>query len=141
MADDLFANKAAFLSVVADSAARVVSAAVTANPGLATNRWDLQRMIEETRAALIGDAIEEPAPAEPKPTPRVPIDRTVFPDHIVSLEDGKPYKSLKRHLTGRGLTPDEYREKWGLPSDYPMVCPSYSERRSELAKEQGLGKR
>ncbi|WP_292666433.1 MucR family transcriptional regulator, partial [Mesorhizobium sp.] len=66
----------------------------------------------------------------------------VFPDHIVCLEDGKKFKSLKRHLaTDHGLTPDEYRAKWGLPADYPMVAPSYSATRSALAKSSGLGRK
>jgi predicted transcriptional regulator len=74
-----------------------------------------------------------------KLTPPVPIRKSVTPDHIISLEDGKAYKSLKRHLTTRGLTPVEYRQKWGLPSDYPMVAPNYAAQRSELAKATGLG--
>jgi predicted transcriptional regulator len=80
-----------------------------------------------------------PAPEPEKLTPPVPIRKTVTPDHIISLEDGKPYKSLKRHLAGRGLTPDQYRQKWGLPHDYPMVAASYAAQRSELAKSIGLG--
>ncbi|WP_298967431.1 MucR family transcriptional regulator [uncultured Methylobacterium sp.] len=80
-----------------------------------------------------------PAPEPEKLTPPVPIRKTVTPDHIISLEDGKPYKSLKRHLAGRGLTPDQYRQKWGLPHDYPMVAASYAAQRSELAKSLGLG--
>ena len=82
-------------------------------------------------------------PAEPEPvklTPPVPIKKSVTPDHIISLEDGKAYKSLKRHLTTRGLTPVEYRQKWGLPSDYPMVAATYAAQRSELAKTIGLGR-
>ncbi|ACA17744.1 transcriptional regulator, MucR family [Methylobacterium sp. 4-46] len=81
-------------------------------------------------------------PAEPEPvklTPLMPIKKTITPDAIISLEDGRPYKSLKRHLTGRGLTPQQYREKWGLPPNYPMVAASYAASRSELAKQIGLG--
>ncbi|WP_292587215.1 MucR family transcriptional regulator, partial [Mesorhizobium sp.] len=71
--------------------------------------------------------------------PAVNPKRSVFPDHIVCLEDGKKFKSLKRHLaTDHGLTPDEYRAKWGLAPDYPMVAPSYSATRSALAKSSGL---
>ncbi len=80
-----------------------------------------------------------PAPEPEKPTPPVPIRKTVTPDYIISLEDGKPYKSLKRHLTTRGLSPDQYRQKWGLPHDYPMVAATYAAQRSELAKTLGLG--
>ncbi|WP_082171722.1 MucR family transcriptional regulator [Methylobacterium indicum] len=81
-----------------------------------------------------------PAATEPeKLTPPVPIKKTITPDHIISLEDGKPYKSLKRHLSTRGLTPEDYRRKWGLPHDYPMVAANYAAQRSELAKSIGLG--
>lgn len=74
--------------------------------------------------------------------PAVPIKRSVLPDHIVCLEDGKTFKSLKRHLMSRyNMTPQEYREKWGLPHDYPMVAPNYAQARSELAKRSGLGQR
>lgn len=83
--------------------------------------------------------VQPPAPVQEKPTPPVPIRKTVTPDHIISLEDGKPYKSLKRHLTSRGLTPETYRQKWGLPHDYPMVAVNYAAQRSELAKSIGLG--
>jgi predicted transcriptional regulator len=79
------------------------------------------------------------APAE-RPQPAVPIRKSVFPDYIICLEDGQRLKMLKRHLaTSYNLTPDQYREKWGLDANYPMVAPSYAERRSELAKEIGLG--
>lgn len=71
----------------------------------------------------------------------MPIKQTITADYIISLEDGKQYQTLKRHLGIIGLTPDEYRAKWSLPSDYPMVAPSYSARRSELAKKLGLGRK
>jgi predicted transcriptional regulator len=81
-------------------------------------------------------------PVEEKPTPAVPVKRSVFPDYIVCLEDGKKLKSLKRHLqTAYGLTPEQYRERWGLPSTYPMVAPNYSLQRSGLAKRAGLGRK
>ncbi len=86
----------------------------------------------------IGD---EPAaaPAE-KAQPAVPIRKSVFPDYIVCLEDGKKLKMLKRHLsTSFNMTPEQYRQKWGLDANYPMVAPNYAERRSTLAKEIGLG--
>ena len=76
-----------------------------------------------------------------KPVPLMPIKKTVTPDYLISLEDGKQYKSLKRHLSTRGLTPEEYRRKWGLPHDYPMVAANYAAQRSELAKNSGLGRR
>lgn len=77
-----------------------------------------------------------------KLTPAVPIRRSVNPDYIVCLEDGRKLKMLKRHLaTAYNMTPEEYREKWGLPSDYPMVAPNYAKQRSALAKKIGLGRR
>jgi predicted transcriptional regulator len=69
----------------------------------------------------------------------MPWKKAIKPDYIISFEDGKQYKSMKRHLTGRGLTPAQYREKWGLPKDFPMVAPNYSAARSEMAKNLGLG--
>ncbi len=76
---------------------------------------------------------------EAKPTPAVSVKKSITPDYIISLEDGKPYKSMKRHLGTLGLTPEAYREKWGLPRDYPMVAPNYAAKRSEMAKSMGLG--
>ncbi|WP_298967710.1 MucR family transcriptional regulator [uncultured Methylobacterium sp.] len=101
---------------------------------------DLPALIAAVHGALSGLlAPAAPAQAE-RPTPPVPIRKSVTPDHLISLEDGKPYKSLKRHLAGRGLTPAEYRTKWGLPPDYPMVAANYAAQRSELAKRTGLGR-
>ena len=75
-----------------------------------------------------------------KPKPPVPVKKSVHNDYLICLEDGMKFKSLKRHLmTHYGMTPEEYREKWELPSDYPMVAPAYAEARSRLAKEMGLG--
>lgn len=77
-----------------------------------------------------------------RPQPAVPIKKSVTPDYIVCLEDGKQLKMLKRHLkTAYDMSPEEYRERWGLPADYPMVAPNYAERRSKLAKDIGLGRR
>lgn len=74
--------------------------------------------------------------------PAVPVKKSITPDYIICLEDGAKMKSLKRHLrTKFNLSPEAYRQKWGLPADYPMVCPNYSERRSQLAKSSGLGRR
>ena len=82
------------------------------------------------------------APEPEKLQPAVPIKKSVFPDHIVCLEDGKKLKMLKRHLkTAYDLTPEQYRERWGLPRDYPMVAPNYAEKRSALAKSIGLGRK
>ncbi|EHH68629.1 MucR family transcriptional regulator [Gluconobacter morbifer] len=83
---------------------------------------------------------EEPVPERPQPA--VPIKRSVFPDYIICLEDGKKLKMLKRHLqSAYDMTPEQYRERWGLPADYPLVAPNYAERRSALAREIGLGRK
>ncbi|TGT92495.1 transcriptional regulator, partial [bacterium M00.F.Ca.ET.155.01.1.1] len=88
----------------------------------------------------VGGSSEQPSAEKQKPA--VNPKRSVHDDYIVCLEDGKKFKSLKRHLsTDHGLTPDEYRAKWGLPADYPMVAPSYSATRSALAKSSGLGRK
>src|SRR3954462_13021733 len=85
--------------------------------------------------------VAKPAPEPEKHKPPVPITKTIRPDYIISLEDGRRYKSLKRHLSSRGLTPEQYRKKWGLRPDYPMVAASYTKARSELAKAIVSGKR
>jgi predicted transcriptional regulator len=102
----------------------------------------LPNLIREVHTALEKVA-REPGeqPAEPL-RPAVPIRKSVMPDYIVCLEDGKKFKSLKRHLrTHYDLSPEQYREKWGLPHDYPMVAPSYARARSDLAKKMGLGQK
>jgi predicted transcriptional regulator len=92
---------------------------------------------------IVYDNLGRPvAPIPPRPEPAVPIRRSVTAEHIICLEDGKKLKMLKRYLmTTYGMTPDDYRTKWDLPKDYPMVAPSYAQRRSSLAKESGLGRR
>ncbi|MEN8196894.1 MAG: MucR family transcriptional regulator [Pseudomonadota bacterium] len=105
----------------------------------AVNLNDLPRLIEETHSALRAQNGFEAGDPE-RPRPAVPIKKSVTPDFIVCLEDGKKLKMLKRHLkTAYNMTPEEYRARWDLPSDYPMVAPNYAKRRSELAKEIGLG--
>jgi len=111
----------------------IVSAYVAANN---IQRSELPGLIADVHSALTN--LGKP-PAEPKAEPPVPIKQTIKPDYIISLEDGRRYKSLKRHLSSRGITPVQYREKWGLRPDYPMVAPNYSKARSELAKALGLG--
>ena len=81
------------------------------------------------------------APEKAELVPAISIRKSVTPDYIVSLEDGRKFKSMKRYLSRLGMTPDEYRAKWGLPRDYPMVAPSYAKARSELAKSMGLGRK
>ena len=118
-------------------ASDIVSAFV-ANNSLA--RTELASLIASVHGALSG--LGRPVAPEPeRSAPPVPIKKSVTPDYLISLEDGKQYKSLKRHLKGRGLTPEQYREKWGLPYDYPMVAPNYSKQRSELARQTGLGQK
>lgn len=100
---------------------------------------DLPRLIEQTHAALRAQQ-GRPAADPDRPRPAVPVKRSVTDDYIVCLEDGKRLKMLKRHLkSAYGLSPEQYREKWGLPPDYPMVAPNYARRRSVLAREIGLG--
>lgn len=100
----------------------------------------LPSLIRSVHAALAGAGAT--AVEAPKQEPAVPVKRSVFPDYIVCLEDGKKMKTLKRHLrVAFGLTPEAYRTKWGLPSDYPMVAPNYAKHRSALAKELGLGRK
>jgi predicted transcriptional regulator len=102
---------------------------------------DLPNLIASVHASLSGLGAPQPELVSERPKPLMPIKKTVTPDYLVSLEDGRHYKSLKRHLTGKGLTPAQYREKWGLPLDYPMVAPSYAAKRSELARSSGLGRK
>src|SRR5437868_13098471 len=107
------------------------------NNSVAVN--DLPTLIQNVHAALTGIA-GNPAAPEPKPEPKVSIRSSVKPDYIVCLEDGKKLKMLKRHLmTHYSMTPDQYRQKWGLTADYPMVARNYVEQRRTLAKSIGLG--
>lgn len=118
-------------------AADIVSAYVS-NNSVATS--ELPALIGDIHAALLRLS---GAPVEVQPDvlkPAVPIKKSVTPDFIICLDDGKKFKSLKRHLrTQYNITPEEYRERWGLPADYPMVAPNYAQARSQLAKKMGLG--
>jgi predicted transcriptional regulator len=103
---------------------------------------DLPALIANVYAALTKLGGEPEAPAAAPLVPAVSIRRSVTPDAIICLEDGKSFKSLKRHINSKyGLTPEQYRTKWGLPADYPMVAPAYAEARSALAKSMGLGRK
>ena len=114
-----------------------IVAAHVSNNSVAVN--DLPNLIQNVHTALSGISGASAA-AEPKPEPKVSIRSSVKPDYIVCLEDGKKFKSLKRHLrTQYNMTPEQYREKWNLGPDYPMVAPNYAAARSQLAKEMGLG--
>ena len=119
--------------------ASLVSAYVSNN---SVHLGDLPNLIQTVHTSLRGLGAA-PAPAAPaaRPTPPVSIKKSITPDYLISLEDGRRYKSLKRHLSGRGLSPAEYRAKWGLSTEYPMVAPSYAKHRSDLAKAAGLGRK
>ena len=114
-----------------------IVAAHVSNNSVAVN--DLPNLIQNVHGALSGIAGAPGAP-EAKPEPKVPIRSSIKPDYIVCLEDGKKLKMLKRHLmTHYQMTPDQYRQRWGLAADYPMVAPNYAEQRRVLAKSIGLG--
>ena len=116
----------------------IVASYVSGNDVPATELTDLIRTVHNTLGGL-GDAASPP-PAE-KAKPAVPISKSIQQDYIVCLEDGKKLKMLKRYLRSRyGMSPEDYRRKWGLPPDYPMVAPAYAARRSDFAKQIGLGK-
>ncbi|WP_156840433.1 MucR family transcriptional regulator [Novosphingobium aquimarinum] len=105
------------------------------------NVEDLPSLITNVYGALSGLGTAETV-EQPKPEPAVSVRASVKPDYIVCLEDGKKLKMLKRHLmTHYNMTPDEYRQRWNLPADYPMVAPNYAEKRRELAKKIGLGRK
>lgn len=119
--------------------ANIVSAYVSKNT---VPSGEIANLIGDVHAALSRVAGGSPVIAQEDLKPAVPWKRSVMPDYIICLEDGKKFKSLKRHLrTHYKLTPDEYRTKWGLPHDYPMVAPNYAAARSQLAKRMGLGTR
>jgi predicted transcriptional regulator len=136
---DIISGNAAADNDLIDLSADIVSAYVSHN---ALSVTDLPRLIADVHNALRN--LHSPAAAEPAEElkPAVPVRKSVAPDFIICLEDGKKFKSLKRHLrTHYNLSPEEYREKWGQPSDYPMGAPNYSATRSRLAKDNGLGRK
>jgi predicted transcriptional regulator len=120
-------------------ATTVVSAYVSNNTVVA---GDLPALIHDVYEALSRASITAAQPPSEELKPAVPVKRSVTPEYIVCLEDGKKFKSLKRHLrTHYNMSPEEYRDKWGLAHDYPMVAPNYAAARSALAKKMGLGQR
>lgn len=126
-------------SQLIELSADIVSAYVSHNALSASDIPKLISNVHATLAALGGVAEAEPV-VELRPA--VPVKKSITPDYLVCLEDGKKFKSLKRHLrTEYDISPEEYRAKWGLPADYPMVAPTYSEARSRLAKTIGLGRK
>jgi len=123
--------------MIVDFVAGIVSAFVAHN---SVPTSELPALIASTHAALAGLGKEVVPVVEEKVVPAVSIKKSITPEFLICLEDGKKFKSLKRHLrTAYDMTPEEYRAKWGLPADYPMVAPAYAEARSNLAKKMGLG--
>ena len=122
-----------------EHAANIVSSFVANNSVRAS---DLAGLIESVHAALekLSAAPAEPVP-EPVQVPAVSVRKSLAHDYLICLEDGKKFKSMKRHLSKLGMTPEQYRAKWGLASDYPMVAPAYAAQRSEMAKRIGLGRK
>ena len=125
--------------VVQQLIANIVGAFVTNNQ---VTSEQLTALISEVHTALVRAPAAAALPEQKTLVPAVPIKKSVAPDYIICLEDGQKFKSLRRHLKSHyNLTPDEYRAKWGLPRDYPMVAPNYSKARSALAKSMGLGRK
>jgi predicted transcriptional regulator len=117
----------------------IVSAYVSNNPLPSAQITEVIRTVYGTLESLSGTTAEV---REEAPKPAVPVKKSVTPDYLICLEDGKKLKMLKRHLrTNYGMTPDEYKAKWGLPADYPIVAPNYASQRSEFAKKIGLGRK
>ena len=119
--------------------AEIVAAYVSRNSIPAAELPNLIRSIHQSVSTLGAPPVAEVAPEPLKPA--VPVKKSITDEYIISLEDGRKLKSMKRYLAGLGMTPAQYREKWGLPHDYPMVAPSYAAHRSALAKTLGLGRR
>ena len=126
-------------SEIIEMTADIVAAYVGAN---SVSAAELPALIQSVHRALSGvSAGTEVVEATPK-EPAVPVKKSITPDHLVCLEDGRKFKSLKRHLrTKYNMSPEEYRAKWGLAKDYPMVAPNYAKARSDLAKQMGLGQK
>jgi predicted transcriptional regulator len=127
--------------------AKIVSSHASGNSVTSQNLTEAIRSVYATLNGLTNGTTAKPSgPSEsiarsPGLEPVVPIEKSVFPDYIICLEDGKQLTMLKRHLrTSYNMTPEEYRERWGLPSNYPMTAPNYIKRRSEIAREIGLGR-
>jgi predicted transcriptional regulator len=120
--------------------ADIVSAYVANNT---VAQGDIPSLISDIHSALVRVSAGQDIPVVSEPAkPAVPVKKSITSDYIICLEDGKKFKSLKRHLrTAYNMSPEQYREKWGLPQDYPMVAPNYAEARSQLAKQMGLGQK
>ena len=121
-------------------AADIVSAYVSNNSVPVTDVPGLLRDIHTSIVTIVGGGATAAAPVVERAAPAVSVKKSITPDYLICLEDGKKFKSLKRHLrTAYNMSPEDYRAKWGLPADYPMVAPNYASQRSELAKKMGLG--
>ena len=120
--------------------AEVVTSFVSNNP---LPRTELPALIQAVHSAIerLGKKAENAPPQVESKAPAVPVRKSVTPDYLICLEDGKQFKSMRRHLGLLGLTPEQYREKWNLPSDYPIVAPNYAAHRSAMAKKIGLGQK
>ena len=120
--------------------AEVVASFVSNNP---LPRTELPALIQAVHSAVekLGRESESAPPLVELKAPAVPVRKSVTPDYLICLEDSKRFKSMRRHLGLLGLTPEQYREKWNLPSDYPMVAPNYADQRSAMAKKIGLGRK
>lgn len=117
--------------------ARIASAHVSNNP---MDMEELPKLIRLIYAALSGAGVEGPEASKPKPA--VAVNKSIYPGYLVCLEDGKTFKMMKRHLQSEyGMTPDDYRARWSLPADYPMIAPNYAAARSAMAKATGLGRK
>ena len=124
-------------SMIGLNTSRIVAAHVSNNT-VSVN--DLPGLIEQVYTSLNQVGGEEVS-GDGRPAPAIPVKKSITPDYIICLEDGKSFKMLKKHLkTKYNMTPEDYRIKWGLPADYPMVAPNYAAKRQQLAKESGLGK-
>ena len=120
-----------------DLTANIVSAYLSNNP---TPASEIPNLISQVHSALLRVSTGRAETPAESAKPAVSVKKSINPDYLVCLEDGKRFKSLKRHLRTRyNMTPEQYRDKWGLPADYPMVAPNYAVARSQLAKKMGLG--
>jgi len=137
--NDNAASAGAYEHDLIELSTEIVAAYVSHN---SVSPTDLPKLIADVHGALQSLHTNEVIVPSEELKPAVPVRKSVAPDYIICLEDGKKFKSLKRHLrTHYNLSPEEYREKWGLPADYPMVAPNYSATRSKLAKDNGLGRK
>ena len=136
---DEMLDQSGSVDVVLEMTSEVVSAYVSNNP-VSTN--ELPGLIGEVYSALAKANNSGSGGAAERAKPAVPVKKSIHDDYLICLEDGKKFKSLKRHLRSHfDMSPEEYREKWGLPLDYPMVAPNYAKARSQLAREMGLGRK